>query len=109
VLASASVRAAAISSRTLQWVHVRFSRPVSLPAGTPAALVAAAGKPSSYQTFPLRKGTRFGFDPRTVFTSGYAQFSRGSGWTGWDQWGQRDRRDSDLQFALDVRPSSNGS
>jgi hypothetical protein len=72
--------------------------------------VARAERARSYQTFPLRKGTSFGFDPRTVFSGGYAQFSSGGArWTGWDQWGQRDRRDGDLQFALDVRSSSGGS
>ena len=57
---------------------------------------------ASYEAFPIRKGTGFGFDPRTYFDDGYAQFNDGGGWVGWDQWGGHDRRDSDLQFALDV-------
>jgi hypothetical protein len=109
-LTAASVPAGDISSRSPQWVHVRFARPVPLPPDTTLALAARAGRDLSYQAFPLRKGTSFGFDPRTVFSGGYAQFSPdGEDWRGWDQWGERDRRDGDLQFALDVRPSSGGS
>jgi hypothetical protein len=101
-LASASIPARRISSRYPQWVHVRFSRPVAAPVGTPLALTASAGPGLSYETFPLRKGTGFGFDPQTFFTGGYAQYSEGGRWTGWEQWGRPDRRDGDLQFALDV-------
>jgi hypothetical protein len=109
-LAAASVPARDISTRSPQWVHVRFPRRVALPPETTLALAASAGRDGAYRTFPLRKGTHFGFDPRTVFSGGYAQFSSdGEDWTGWDQWGQHDRRDGDLQFALDVRPSSSGS
>jgi hypothetical protein len=76
---------------------------VSTTAGTPLALTASAAGQSSYRVFPVRKGTRFGFDARTMFSDGYAQFSHGTGWAGWKQWGQSDRRDADLQFALEVR------
>jgi hypothetical protein len=75
---------------------------VHLGAGEAAALREAAASPS-YATFPVRKGTDFGFDSGTVFTAGYAQFTTGGDWTGWDQWGVSDRRDGDLQFALDLR------
>lgn len=109
VLASASVPARDISSRTLQWVHVRFSSAVSLPAGTRLALTASAKRSASFRTFPVRNGTRFGFDRSTVSSGGYAQFSDGDGWSGWEQWSQSDRRDGDLQFALDLRRSSGGS
>jgi hypothetical protein len=104
-LATASAPARDISRRSPKWVHVRFPTAVSMAAGTPLTLTASAGRPSSYQTFPVRKGTHFGFDARTVFSDGYAQFNDGRGWTGWKQWGQRDRRDGDLQFALDIRRS----
>jgi hypothetical protein len=104
-LASATVPARNVSSRYLQWVHVRFPRPVMAAAGTPLALTASAQRSSSYRTFPLREGIGFGFDARTVFSGGYAEFSDGDGWTGWQQWGQSDRRDGDLQFALDIHSS----
>jgi hypothetical protein len=102
-LASVSTPARGISRRSPEWVHVRFRKAVSMAAGTPLTLTASAGRPSSYQTFPVRKGTHFGFDAGTVFSDGYAQFNDGDGWTGWKQWGQSDRRDGDLQFALDIR------
>jgi hypothetical protein len=109
VLASASVPARDISSGSPQWVHVRFSRAVSLPPGAPLTLTASASRAAAFRTFPVRKGTRFGFDRSTVYSGGYAQFSDGDGWKGWEQWGQSDRRDGDLQFALDIRRSSDGS
>jgi hypothetical protein len=99
-LAAATVPARTISSRSPQWVHVRFATPV--PLRTPLALTASAAHVRSYETFPLRKGTDFGFDSRTLFGGGYAQYASGGGWKGWTQWGARDRHDSDLQFALDV-------
>jgi hypothetical protein len=108
-LASASVAAHRVSRRAPKWVHVRFSSPVSVPAGTPLSLTASARQPRSYKTFPMRKGTGFGFDARTVFSGGYAQFSDGGDWRGWEQWGQRDRRDSDLQFALDIHSAADGA
>jgi hypothetical protein len=109
-LAAANVPARAISSTSPQWVHVRFSQPVPLSRGATLALAARAARDRSYQTFPVRKGSSFGFDRRTMFSGGYAQFSPdGEDWRGWDQWGERDRRDGDLQFALDVRPATGGS
>jgi hypothetical protein len=101
-MATATVPARTISSRHPQWVHVRFATPVPVPLRTPFALTASAARALSYETFPLRKGTDFGFDSRTLFGGGYAQYASGRGWTGWSQWGEHDRRDSDLQFALDV-------
>ena len=41
--------------------------PVSLGAGTDFALTASATAAGSYEAFPIRKGTGFGFDPRTYF------------------------------------------
>jgi hypothetical protein len=99
---TARVPARRISSRFPQWVHVRFATPVAVPLQTPLALTASAARARSYRTFPLRKGTEFGFDAGTLFGGGYAQYSRGGRWTGWTQWGARDRHDSDLQFALDL-------
>jgi hypothetical protein len=101
-LASASLAGADVPARSPGWVHVRFAKPVALEPGAGFALTASAAAASAYEAFPIRKGTGFGFDRRTFFDSGYAQFNDGSGWIGWDQWGDRDRRTSDLQFALDV-------
>jgi hypothetical protein len=84
------------------WVHVRFPRPVAVRERARLALTAAATAGSAYEAFAIRKGTEFGFNPRTVFDDGYAQFTHGGAWVGWDQWGGHDQRDGDLQFALDA-------
>ncbi len=102
VLASASVAPDKVPVSDAGWVHVRFAKPVLLAAGTHLALTASAASADSYEAFPIRKGSGFGFDRRTFFNGGYAQFNDGSGWVGWDQWGGHDRRDSDLQFALEL-------
>jgi hypothetical protein len=101
-LATASVAPQEVPTSAAGWVHVRFAKPVSLAPGTDVALTASATGAASYEAFPIRKGTGFGFDPRTYFDGGYAQFNDGSGWVGWDQWGEHDRREGDLQFAIDV-------
>jgi hypothetical protein len=100
-IASASVDPGKVPTSAPGWVHVSFSSPVTLPASTDLALTLSASGGSSYEAFPIRKGTGYGFDRTTVFDSGYAQFNDGSGWVGWDQWGGHDERNSDLQFALD--------
>jgi len=102
VLASRTVPASAVSSGTPQWVHVRFPTPVRVDGREPLALVAASAGGASYEAFPIRKGTEFGFDPDTVFGGGYAQFADGRSWLGWDQWGGHDLRTGDLQFSLDT-------
>ena len=84
------------------WVHVRFPRAVPLDGSEQFALVATASARSAYEAFAVRKGTEFGFDRRTVFDGGYAQFIQGGAWVGWDQWGGSDLRTGDLQFALET-------
>jgi hypothetical protein len=104
-VAAATVPPDDVPSRGHGWVRARFAQPVSLPAGTAMALTAASPGGVAYEAFPIRQGTRYGFDSRTVFDHGYAQFSDGDGWEGWDQWDVRDRRDGDLQFALETGAS----
>jgi hypothetical protein len=101
-LASATVAPGKVPSSDPGWIHVAFSKPATLPADADLALTLSASGSSSYEAFPIRKGTSYGFDRTTVFQAGYAQFNDGSGWVGWDQWGGHDERTSDLQFALDV-------
>ena len=86
VLATASVTPREVPTNAAGWVHVRFAKPVSLAPGTDVALTASANGAASYEAFPIRKGTGFGFDPRTYFDRGYAQFNDGDGWVGWDLW-----------------------
>ena len=101
-IASATVEPGRVPTSAPGWVHVRFSQPASLPPGADLALTLSAAGRSSYEAFPVRKGTQYGFDRTTIFDGGYAQFNDGGGWVGWDQWGGHDERNSDLQFALDV-------
>ena len=101
-IASATVDPGKVPASAPGWIHVRFSKPASLPAGADLALTLSASGSSSYEAFPVRKGTSYGFDRTTIFDAGYAQFNDGGGWVGWDQWGGHDERNSDLQFALDV-------
>jgi len=102
VLAAATLAPGAVPTSDAGWVHATFSTPVSLAAGADVTLTASAGKASSYEAVPIRKGVDYGFDSTTYFDGGYAQFNSGGGWVGWDQWGVHDRHDSDLQFALDA-------
>jgi hypothetical protein len=102
VLASARVPAGDVPSDDPGWVHVRFPHAVPLERSDQLALTAISSARPAYEAFPIRKGTEFGFHPRTVFDGGYAQFTEGGDWVGWDQWGGRDLRTGDLQFALDT-------
>ncbi len=101
-IVSATVDPGKVPTSAPGWIHVRFSEPATLPPGTDLALTLSASGGSSYEAFPIRKGTSYGFDRTTIFDAGYAQFNDGDGWVGWDQWGGHDERNSDLQFALDV-------
>jgi hypothetical protein len=101
-IASATVDPGQVPASSPGWIHVRFSKPATLPPSSDLALTLSASGSSSYEAFPVRKGIAYGFDRSTVFESGYAQFNDGDGWVGWDQWGGHDERNSDLQFALDV-------
>ncbi len=104
VLASTRVVPRSIPNAEPGWIYARFWKPVSLAASSDYALTASAASASSYEAFPIRKGTGFGFDRKLIFNGGYAQFNDGNGWVGWDQWGGHDERNSDLQFALDTAP-----
>jgi hypothetical protein len=89
------------SAIPLTYTWVTFSCPsvTTLSAGTRYALVLNCAATSSYDLFPIRKGsTPPRFQAGTFFPDGYAQFTSGGLWTGWDQWGQADRHDGDLQF-----------
>jgi hypothetical protein len=98
-LAVANVPGALVPSDGPGWVSATFRNPPRLHNGQKLALVLRSAG-GTFEAFPLRKGLAFGFDAATVFSTGYAQFSRSGSWTGWDQWGQSNRSDGDLQFAL---------
>ena len=89
------------SAVPLTYTWITFSCPsvTTLFAGTRYAVVLHCAATSSYDLFPIRKGSApRRFRAATFFADGYAQFTSGGLWTGWDQWGQADRYDGDLQF-----------
>jgi hypothetical protein len=98
-LAVANVPGALVPSDGPGWVSATFRKPPRLRKGQKLALVLRSAG-GTFEAFPLRKGRAFGFDDGTVFSGGYAQFSRSGSWMGWDQWGDSNRTDGDLQFAL---------
>ncbi len=102
-LAVANLPGANVPSDGAGWVSATFRRPPLLRQGEKLALVLRSAR-GTFEAFPLRKGLAFGFDGGTVFSGGYAQFTRAGKWTGWDQWGDTNRTDGDLQFALRLRP-----
>jgi hypothetical protein len=101
-LATSSVPGAQVPGGGLGWVSATFRHPPVLRPGQKLAFVLRSAG-GTFETFPLRKGSAFGFDGSTVFDWGYAQFSSSGTWTGWDQWGDSNRKDGDLQFALRLR------
>jgi hypothetical protein len=80
------------------WTSITFNIPHILLAGQTYHLLLTAPSDTTYQTFALRNGSKFGFSGSTVFSDGYAQYTTGSDWTGFDMWGTRNRTDGDLQF-----------
>jgi hypothetical protein len=102
LVAAARVPARSVRRDAPAWVRVRFGRAIPLDGSEQLGLVATASARSAYEAFAIRKGTEFGFDRRTVFDGGYAQFTEGGAWIGWDQWGGSDLRTGDLQFALET-------
>lgn len=100
ISAAAIPRTSPISYR---WARYNFTRLHTLLAGRTYHLVLTAPSGTVYQTFPIRKGSSYGFSNTTFFRDGYAQFKSGSRWVGWTQWGATNRTDGDLQFYFDLR------
>lgn len=101
---SSEVPASSASSAKYYWVTYTFSALRNLFKGDAYHLVLEASSGTSYQTFPMRKGSKESFSGSTFFPDGYAQFKNGSEWVGWTQWGQTNRTDGDLQFFFTVVP-----
>lgn len=80
------------------WVKYAFVAPHTLIAGQTYHLVLESASSSNYQTYPIRKGSYYGFKANTFFPDGFAQFKQGGTWVGWTQWGVTNRTDADLQF-----------
>lgn len=101
---SADVPASSTSSPKYYWVTYTFSALRPLFKGDSYHIDLEASSGTSYQTFPMRKGSKESFSTTTYFPDGYAQFKNGSSWVGWTEWGQTNRTDGDLQFYFTVVP-----
>jgi hypothetical protein len=86
------------ASATYVWANYKFSTPPTLSAGQSYHLVVQSAASTVYQTFPIRKGSDYGYKNTTFFPDGYAQFLEAGSWVGWTQWGVTNRTDGDLQF-----------
>ena len=86
------------SPASYTWTTFTFSSAHTLLAGQNYHLQFGSASTSTYQVFPIRKGSNYGFQDTTYFPDGYAQFSQNGSWTGWTQWGVTNRTDGDLQF-----------
>ena len=97
-IAASSIPLSSTSSPNYVWATYKFSALRTLYSGDSYHIVLEASSGTSYQTFPIRKGSYYGFANTSYFPDGYAQFRSGSSWVGWTQWGQTNRTDADLQF-----------
>ncbi len=86
------------------WAKYTFATTYTLIPGKTYHLVFEAAATSTYQTFPIRKGSAYGFQPTTFFPDGHAEFEQNGSWAGWTQWGTPIRTDGDLQFYFSVAP-----
>jgi len=86
------------------WTTATFPAPQSLLSGRSYHLVLSAPPGTTYEVFPMRKGTDKGFSEATLFPDGHAEFNLGDGWRGWEQWGVHNRADADLQFYFTIKP-----
>jgi hypothetical protein len=92
------------SSPSYFWAKYTFATTYTLIPGKAYHLVFEAAATSTYQTFPVRKGSGYGFQPTTFFRDGHAEFEQNGSWTGWTQWGTPNRTDGDLQFYFSDAP-----
>jgi hypothetical protein len=100
-----SISASAVPLTTsLSWTTYTFKTPHTLSAGQTYNLVLQASATTVYQTYPIRKGSYYGFGSGTYFADGNAQFKVTTSWVGWTQWGVANRTDGDLQFAFRLAP-----
>lgn len=92
------------SSPAYAWIKFDFSTTYTLVPGKTYHLEFDAASTSTYETFPIRKGSSYGFQPTTFFPDGHAEVGQNGSWTGWTQWGVANRTDGDLQFYFSVAP-----
>lgn len=99
---SSAVPLSSTSNPKYYWVTYTFEALRPLFKGDTYHLDLEASSGTSYQTFPIRKGSKESFSGATYFPDGYAQFKGGANWVGWTEWGQTNRTDGDLQFYFTV-------
>ena len=87
------------------WIGGSFVDPHLLAEGATYHLTLLAPADSVYEAFPLQDGAAtFGFDPRTTFSDGFAEYNLGTGWSGWKPYTATPQMDGDLQFYFRVTP-----
>ncbi len=77
------------------WATLTFASPHTLTKGQSYNVVLTSPGDTSYSIHAVREGPTYGYNPRTYFNDGYAQYTTGSGWTGFNGGTQ-----GDLQFYL---------
>jgi|SRR5579872_249294 len=88
------------NATTPVWTKLNFGATYTLLAGHTYNLDFEASSTSLYEAFPIRKGSKYGFQSTTYFPDGHAEFNVNGSWYGWTAWGQPNRTDGDLQFYL---------
>jgi len=101
---AASIPESSLLAPSYFWARVPLASSYTLQPGQTYHLVLEATATSIYETFPIRKGSFYGFQPTTFFPDGYAEFELLASWHGWTQWGAAERIDGDLQFYFSVVP-----
>lgn len=101
---SADVAESSSSNPQYHWVTYTFAALRTLFKGDTYHIDLEASSGTSYQVFPVRKGSAQLFANTTYFPDGYAQFKNGASWVGWTQWGVTNRTDGDLQFYFTMVP-----
>ena len=86
------------------WVTYPFSSSHTLSSGQTYHVDFEATSTSTYLFFPIRKGSKFGFQNGSYFGDGHAEFKvNGGSWNAWTEWGQPNRMDGDLQFYFSLQ------
>lgn len=100
--ASAIPLSSSSSSPKYAWATYNFSAMRTLLSGETYHLDFEAPAGTTYQAYPVRKGSAEAFRSTTFFPDGHAEFKSNGTWTGWTQWGATNRTDGDLQFYFTV-------
>ena len=101
---ASAIASSSSGSPSYGWLKFDFSANYTLVPGNTYNLEFDSASTSTYQTFPIRKGYSYGFQPTTFFSDGHAEVGHNGAWIGWTQWGVANRTDGDLQFYFSVAP-----